>query len=565
MCGFSGIIDLDGKGFNSDIDKKMSESLLRLYPRGPDQQNLWKDEFAYLVHTRLSILDVSKAGMQPMVKYNKALVYNGEIYNFKELRSQLIKVGYNFTSNSDCEVLIAGWDYWGELFLNKIDGMFAFALWDFKSKKLILARDPFGKKPLLYSIENNQLFFSSELKSLEKIINKAEINTLAVESLFKFRFIHEPLTIYKQVKKLSAGHILVYADDSIKINKWYNVSLINDFKSDKTLIKKDLITLFDSAVEKRLVSDVPLGVLLSGGIDSSLIVASLAEKGKSLPCYTMGFENSSTYYEERPEALKLANHFGMKHYSLEVSSSKLLSIIPEVFQASDEPFADSSALPFYALSKEISNNLTVALSGDGGDEVFGGYRKYIGEKWWFLSKKIPSYLRNLLISVLIENKNTKLGEFSRKLRRFLINSSKDNITRHIGWLEQLTDEEILSLLGYSLNTYRELFLESRNNIDDNINAMLMGDLNISLVGDMLVKIDRMSMANSLEIRSPFLDKKLVEYAFSIPGNMKVGNLKGKKILRETFTDRLPHWCLNIPKKGFEVPIQNWLQTEIKPM
>lgn len=380
MCGYSGIINSKGLTIDRYLHKRMDASLRRLSPRGPDQQDKWFDNNAYLVHARLSILDTSEAGKQPFIKYNKVLVYNGEIYNFIEIREDLIRVGYSFNSNSDCEVLLAGWDYWGENILDKLDGMFSFAIWDIKLKKLILARDPFGKKPLLYSIQNEKIYFSSELKSLEKILELKDINITALESLFRFRFIHEPLTIYKQVEKLPAGHIMEFKDGNRIIKKWYNISLNKNPNTAKYEVKKRIKQLFDDFVSKRLIADVPIGVLLSGGLDFSLIIAALAERGKSLSCYTMGFENASNYYEERHDAKKLANYFGMKHYDLEISSRNLLSIIPEVFDACDEPFADSSALPFYALSKEISKNITVALSGDGGDEVFGGYRKYIGEK-----------------------------------------------------------------------------------------------------------------------------------------------------------------------------------------
>lgn len=565
MCGFIGLLDYKGYQNTDLLEKKMNAALKRLHPRGPDQQNKWQDNNAYIAHARLSILDTTDAGKQPMDKYNKVVAYNGEIYNFKELRNELIAKGYTFISSSDSEVLLAGWDYWGKDFLNLIDGMFAFAIWDYNLKTLTLARDPYGKKPLIYLINENKICFSSDLKSLEKICDNLDINTEAVESLFRFRFIHDPLTIYKQIKKLPPGHILEFNKNGQTLKKWYEIPLKNNLNYNKKEIKKSIIDLFDQAVNKRLISDVPLGVLLSGGLDSSLIIASLAEQGKSLPTYTMGFENSSSYYEERPAAKRLSDYFGMKHSSLEINSNQLLKIVPEVFNASDEPFADSSALPFFALSKEVSKNITVALSGDGGDEVFGGYRKYIGEKWSNLGNKIPFVIRNFLISILVENKDTKLGEISRRLRRFLYNSSSDDISRHIKWLEQIDEEEVFSLLGHNTSSTRKLFIDSRKGIEDKINAILLGDLNISLSGDMLVKLDRMSMANSLEVRSPFLDKALVEYAFSIAGNLKVGNITGKKILREAFVHRLPKWSINLPKKGFEIPIANWLQKDLNNM
>ncbi len=565
MCGFIGLLDYKGYQKTDLLEKQMNAALKRLYPRGPDQQDKWQDNNAYISHARLSILDTTDAGKQPMDKYNKVVAYNGEIYNFKELRNELIRNGYTFTSSSDSEVLLAGWDYWGKDFLNLIDGMFSFAIWDYNLKTLTLARDPYGKKPLVYLINENKICFSSDLKSLEKICDNLDVNTEAVESLFRFRFIHDPLTIYKQIKKLPPGHILEFNNNGQTLKRWYEIPLKNNLNYNKKEIKKSIIDLFDQAVNKRLISDVPIGVLLSGGLDSSLIIASLAEQGKSLSSYTMGFENSSSYYEERPEAKRLSDYFGMKHSSLEISSDQLLKIVPEVFNASDEPFADSSALPFFALSKEVSKNITVALSGDGGDEVFGGYRKYIGEKWSNLGNKIPFVIRKFLISILVENKDTKFGEISRRLRRFLYNSSSDDISRHIKWLEQINEEEVLALLGHSTSKTRKLFTNSRGGIEDKINAILFGDLNISLSGDMLVKLDRMSMANSLEVRSPFLDKALVEYAFSIEGNLKVGNIIGKKILREAFAKRLPKWSMNLPKKGFEIPIANWLQKDLNNM
>ena len=565
MCGFAGTINLNGLDTNINLEKKMQNALDRLYPRGPDQQGKWVDDKSYFVHSRLSIIDTSEGGKQPMKKYNRVLVYNGEIYNFKELRKKLIDSGYIFSSSSDCEVLIAGWDKWGDKFLNYINGMYAFAIWDINLQKLTLVRDPYGKKPLLYMVKKKEISFASDLKSLEKIISCGDINTEAVDSLFRFRFIRDPLTIYNNVNKLPAGHIIEFDYKGFKIRKWYTLPIKIFSNSNKQELYPKITELFDKAVNKRLVSDVPLGVLLSGGMDSSVILASLASQGKKLPCFTMGFEGASDYYEERPAAKKIANYYGMHHSNLEISSKKLLKIIPEVFNASDEPFADSSALPFYALSQEVSKNINVVLSGDGGDEVFGGYRKYLGEKWADIGSYIPEYIRKNLAAILIENKDTSYGELSRRIRRYLNNIDKDGVTRHINWLEQMNQDEIKSLFGYEASNVRSVFMDSRRDLNDSINAILLGDMQISLVGDMLVKLDRMSMANSLEVRSPFLDKELVEFAFSIPGNYKVGHFQGKKILREAFSNRLPKWLMKLPKKGFEVPLANWLRGELKTM
>jgi len=565
MCGFAGIIDLNRLEVNDDLDRRMKEALKSLHNRGPDQNGVYIDEYSYLVHARLSIIDTSDNGKQPINKYGKTIVYNGEIYNYEQLKNQLQKDGYKFFSNSDTEVLLAAWDKWGEDALKYINGMYAFAIWDFVNKNLTIVRDPYGKKPLLYSIQNNKIFFASDLNSLEKIVDCGEINPLAVESLFKLRFIHDPLTIYKNIYKLSPGSILKFTEQKVITKKWYNLKNLSVSDFNKNNIQKNLINLFDQAVCRRLVSDVNIGVFLSGGLDSSLIIASLAELGSALPCFTMGFENSSNYYEERPQAKRLAKHFGMEHHTFEINESMTIKKLPEIFSASDEPFADTSAIPFYMLANKVSSKLKVVLSGDGGDEVFAGYRKHLGEKWCQIPYLIPKYFRNFIVRSLRENKNTSYGEVSRRIRRYLMNSSKNGAERQAGWLEQINENTIKDLLGCNSEYTKDLLEEYRNPFSDSINAMLAGDLGFSLSGDMLVKADRMSMANSLEVRSPFLDRDLVEYAFSIPGKFKIGNFKGKILLKETFKNRLPKWSRNLQKKGFEVPIADWLCNDLKKL
>jgi len=565
MCGFAGIIDLNRLEINDDLDRRMSKALDSLYPRGPDQKGKLVDDYSYFVHARLSIIDITNNGKQPIHKYGKTIVYNGEIYNYKEVKKILQESGYKFFSNSDTEVLIAAWDKWGDKALEYLNGMYAFAIWDKVNKKLTLVRDPYGKKPLLYSINNNIIAFASDLRSLENIIGCGEVNPLAVESLFKYRFIYDPLSIYKNVYKLQPGHKINFTSENVELKKWYNLNSFSNIDTNKDVIHKKLRNYFDKAVSRRLVSDVNLGVFLSGGLDSSLIVSSLAEQGYSLPCFTMGFEGAADYYEERPQAERLAKYFGMEHHSFEINEKSILKKIPEIFNASDEPFADTSALPFYMLSNEVSSSVKVVLSGDGGDEVFGGYRKHLGEKWSLFPNLIPKFIRNIIIELLIENKNTQYGEISRRIRRYLMNTSNDAALRQAGWLEQINEDSIKKLFGVNIENTKKLLDIHRKPFRDNINAMLAADLGFSLAGDMLVKADRMSMANSLEVRSPFLDKDLVEYTFSLPGKLKIGNFKGKKLLKESFKNRLPNWSTNLSKKGFEVPIADWLRSNLKSM
>jgi asparagine synthase (glutamine-hydrolysing) len=565
MCGFAGIIDLKRLEINDDLDRRMSKALDSLYPRGPDQNGMLTDEYSYFVHARLSIIDITDNGRQPIHKYGKTIIYNGEIYNYKEVKKKLVKSGYNFFSNSDTEVLIAAWDKWGEDTLEHISGMYAFAIWDKSNKQLTLIRDPYGKKPLYYYVNNNIIAFASDLRSLENIIDCGDINPLAVESLFKYRFIYDPLSIYTNVHKLQPGHIIKFTSKNTELRKWYNLNSFSEGLTNKAIIQKKLRNYFDKAVKRRLVSDVDLGVFLSGGLDSSLIVSSLAEQGYSLPCFTMGFKGASDYYEERPQAKRLAKYFGMEHHSFEINEKNILKKIPEIFNASDEPFADTSAIPFYMLSSEVSSKVKVVLSGDGGDEVFGGYRKHLGERWSLFSNLIPKFIRNIIIELLIENKNTQYGEISRRIRRYLMNTTTDASLRQAGWIEQINGDSIKKLFGVNIENTKHLINLHRKSFKDPINAMLAADLGFTLAGDMLVKADRMSMANSLEIRSPFLDKELVEYTFSLPGKLKIGNFKGKKLLKESFKNRLPNWSTKLSKKGFEVPIADWLRSNLKSM
>ncbi len=566
MCGFLGILNLNRLDFTSTLRKKVNLGLQRLSARGPDAQQLWSDNNCLMAHARLSVIDLSEAAHQPMQRYGKTIVYNGEIYNFTDLRLELETLGRSFFTNSDTEVLLVGWSEWGRDLLPRLKGMFSFALWDSNEKKLVLARDAIGKKPLLYTLKENCLYFASDLKTLELLVNCGEVDDTALHCLFMLRYIPDPLTIRKDVKKLEAGNLATFDSEGLNLFRWYNLN--NNILKEKYSFegaKTELRETFDKAVKRRLTGDLPVGIFLSGGLDSSLIAASIAEQGVKLPCFSVGFEGVSDYYEERPEARKLAKYLGLSYTELEISANSALNAIPEMFSSLDEPFADSSSLPTYLLSKEVKKHLTVAMSGDGGDEVFGGYRKYFSEKWHFLSLLFPSFIRPYLISVLQENKDTKVGEISRRLSRFLENHSGSSSERHAKWLSQIKKEDVESLFDYPCKDFDlvQILYDLRKNFKNPVNAMLYADLCLPLVSDMLVKVDRMSMAHGLEVRSPFLDQDLVELAFSFPGNFKLGCWRGKKILREAFSDRLPIWVSNRKKKGFEIPIANWLTNDLK--
>jgi len=561
MCGFIGIANTKHLKRSKELDIKFSKAYSFLKSRGPDEKGIWINKNCYFLHTRLKILDLSSSSSQPMKKNNNTICFNGEIYNFNELKEKLSLKGYRFNSNGDTEVLLSAWREWGEDMMEKLDGMFSMAIWNNEEKTLFLARDRFGKKPLVYSIKNNSIYFSSDVKSLSCITDGGGIDKESIKSLFRFRFIHEPRTIFNNFKKLAPGSILKFNQYGLKITSWYNLSKNkscfkkNDVKNLKPLIVK--------AVEKRLISDVPIGVFLSGGIDSAIIIDSLSQIGKKVPTFTIGFKGEENYYNESDNAKKIANHYGFKNETIYLNSKNILNRMNNILEASDEPFADSSTIPTYMISNAVKGDIKVALTGDGGDELFGGYRKYSAYRWLSITKRIPSSCRMLIASLLTDSKNTKISIQTRKLKRLLENSNIDIEKMQINFLDQTSNNEYYQLFEErKKDTFTEGLMQA-NKFGSDLNKVLARDFNFSLLGDMLVKLDRCSMANSLELRSPFLDKDLVDFSFNIPGKEKIGFFSGKKFLKNCYKNQLPKWYLQLPKKGFEVPLQKWLQNDLK--
>ncbi len=560
MCGFAGKMNLDSLERTSYLDRQFDKAYKRLRSRGPEAKGIWVDNNIYLLHTRLKILDLSKHSSQPMHKDNYVVCFNGEIYNFKNLKLELIKKGHTFLSNGDTEVIISAWKEWGASMLEKLDGMFSFVIWDIKNKSLFLARDRFGKKPLVYCIKENSIFFASDVKSLVCITEGGGINEEAIHSLFRFRFIYEPMTIYENFIKLSPGSFMRFNNYGAKVTDWYYKYLKNNqlkFNSKQQL--KDLV---NNAVNKRLVSDVPLGIFLSGGIDSAIIMNSIAQHGKKIPTFTVGFKNQKKYYDESINAKKISNYFGFENKTIYLDQKTILTFIDKVLDANDEPFADSSAIAMHMISHSVKDDIKVALTGDGGDELFGGYSKYISYKWKKLMLFLPTKLKYKLIACLSDSKENNFLNFMRKFKRFLENHDNNLEVMQINYLDQINNKEYEDLFGlekkqppYSLFKGSQKFTE--------LNKILFRDFRFSLLGDMLVKLDRHSMANSIELRSPFLDKDLVNLSFDIPDKKKIGLFSGKLILRECYKNSFPPWYLKMPKKGFEVPLNSWLKNDLK--
>ena len=561
-----------------------------LLHRGPDDEGVYlssKPRFERgskvevgLGHRRLSIIDLSEAGRQPMSNEDKTvwMVFNGEIYNFQSLKAELEKKRHHFSSQTDCEVIIHLYEEEGIKGVKKLAGMFAFAIWDEKSQALFLCRDRLGIKPLVYYWNRESLIFASEIKGMLQDQNvPREIDWNALDLYLTFNFIPAPYTIFEGVKKLRPGHILIFSKGEIEEKEYWNidgnVQMEAGGKEDFASLKNTLFEVMEDAVRMRMIADVPLGAFLSGGIDSSIIVGLMA-RNSSLPIktYSIGYKDMPMF-DETKYAREVAVLNDAEHHEFKLSSQDVIDAIPEVLNSFDEPFADSSAVPMFVVSRETGNDVKVALSGDGGDELFAGYRMYTGEAWRSRYQMIPSFLRKKVIEPVLfalpESRDQKLPEYLRRIKKFLKGAEKGSLgERFFAWNEIFPRDLRKSIFTGAAEVDHDLgkkILSKRlNEIDaDDINRMLYTDVKESLPSDMLKKVDAMTMLNSLEVRVPFLDHRVCELAFTISGRWKIKKGKGKYILLETFKDILPRSLHNRPKWGFEMPVSKWLKSDLK--
>ncbi|MDJ0951665.1 MAG: asparagine synthase (glutamine-hydrolyzing) [Alphaproteobacteria bacterium] len=574
MCGIAGLVDMGGLD-RASVEPRLAAALDRMRRRGPDGEGQWTDSHCALGHRRLAIVDLSPGGAQPMARGDQVIVFNGMIYNFRALRDELGRKGHRFQTDTDTEVLLAGWREWGEAMLPRLVGMFALAIWDSGDRELVLARDRFGKKPLLYRQHNGYLTFASDLVALQRLDGaRGTIDPAALRLYFALRYLPEPWSILEGVVRLPPGHLARFDKTGLTVRRWYALADHRpDRYDDKARAATDLRERVDAAVEDRLVADVPIGAYLSGGIDSAIIAASMVRAADTVRTFTVGFEGAADYYEERPQAKRVADHLGTEHTEITVTAEETRSILDQVFDALDEPFADSSAIPSFLIARETRKHVTVALSGDGADEVFGGYRKYQGELHAARFQSLPAWFRDGVVgpalAVLPESKSGTLTEGVRRARRFADHAGKDAVGRQAGWARQIGEEDLVRLFAEPTPAPRvedlvaELRAEARES--DPINAMLAADIGLVLAGDMLVKVDRTSMAHGLEVRCPFLDHRVVECAAAMPGALKLSRGVGKRILRRAFAERLPAEVFSRPKRGFEVPIADWLMGPLKDL
>lgn len=572
MCGILGIV---GSIANSIEDNHILNALDSIRHRGHDDSGIWRDKDAIFGHTRLSIIDLSEMAHQPMLSENKGhiLVYNGEVYNFLELREELSKKGIHFKSSGDTEVVLAALIHWGEKALNKFNGMFAIAWYDCQTKELVLARDRFGVKPLFYEETKGGVVFSSEIKAIKKLYSNQTIDLDSVSVYFTIGYNYAPRTIWKNICKLPGGYFLKWKNGKSELRKWYEpnqmVEKIKDWKTGKLLLRREL----EDAVKIRLLSDVPVGAFLSGGIDSSIVVGLMSQFSKrSVKTFTVAYNDFVNYNDDSKYARLISRRFKTDHTEIMVTPEKVKSFLPNILDSLDEPFADAAYIPTYIMCKEVKKYVTVALSGDGADEVFAGYSKYLGEyymkKWWV--KIAHPFLKNLS-NILPASYRNPFTQYNRRIKRFLSGIETNPVFRHLKWMSLSTganlNDVINNITQVSTNIIRsdieKLFQEVQE--DDILNKILHTDQSILLEGDMLPKIDFASMQNSLEVRSPFLDFRIIELVNSMPGNFKLRNGKKKAILLEVCSDLLPKKILIRRKQGFNIPIGEWFRNEYKDM
>lgn len=569
MCGIAGFV---GRGSEGEL-KSMIESISY---RGPDYLGADLIENVGFAHARLSIIDLSPEARQPFYTPDKsvAMVFNGEIYNYLELKEELIKLNkYTFRTTSDTEVLIYLYQEYGVKLLDKINGMFAFAIYDFKKKELLLARDRMGKKPLYYTITNGTLVFASELKAILKHPQvKKEMNYDAINEYLTFEYIPTPNTIFKNIYKLEASNYLLFKNGKIVEKKAYwHVDFTEQQISFTDAVAK-FDTLLAHATSSRLMSDVPLGVFLSGGLDSST-VAYYAQKAASSTINTFSIGFSEKSYDESDYAKLVAKKLGTKHHEEILSASASLGLIPDIISKLDEPFADPSIIPTYFLSKFTRKHVTVALGGDGSDELLAGYPTFISDKFLntvgVLPKAFLKMLSGLTSSLLPpSDKNISL-DF--KLAQFFKGFEENKRYAHTLWLGSFTPtlkEKLFTAStksnitnGNGLSSIDRYLAEVPN--DNTFNQLLYTYYRTYLLEDILVKVDRASMYNSLEVRAPFLDVKVVEFLNSLPKNYKIKGFNGKRLLKELMRDKLPNEIIDRPKKGFGIPVSLWLRNELK--
>jgi asparagine synthase (glutamine-hydrolysing) len=584
MCGIAGgVWSIESEGLSRAVLERMTDALVH---RGPDAEGHWlqppsandlkrnaEPSFGVaLGFRRLAIIDLA-TGNQPMDNEDGSvrIVFNGEIYNYQDLRHRLEGSGHTFRTHTDTETIVHLYEDLGLDCFEHLNGMFAIAIWDSLRNRLVLARDRLGKKPLYYTVQNGRLLFASELKSLLQVPGiQKQMDPGAVDLYLTYQYIPHPHSIYQGIHKLPPGHFAVFENGQVKVESFWKVDWSKEISIDQATASQKLKELLLDSVRIRLRSDVPLGAFLSGGIDSSLVVA-IAQQQLQTPIRTFSIGFSESDFDETRYAKMVADHVGTKHERFEVNASGM-DIVDRLVDQYDEPFSDSSAVPTWYLCELTRQHVTVALSGDGGDELFGGYERYRALEWsGRLQSWLPvSWLNQSWLIKRLPDSNARRS-LLRRVRRFCEALGQPPVERYMNWIQIFGEASRLDL-------YQESFIQQlpdRNPVDflrsawnkagkrDLLSCASVADLQTYMPCDLMTKVDIASMAHSLEARQPMLDYRLVEWAASLPSHLKLKGTRGKKLLMDTYQDLLPNEIWHRPKMGFGVPIAKWFRTSLR--
>jgi asparagine synthase (glutamine-hydrolysing) len=568
MCGICGIVDQNPVEIDSGLLSRLNQ---KLFHRGPDEGGEWIDGAAGLAMRRLAIIDLS-GGQQPIFNEDGtiAIVFNGEIYNYRELRELLEKSGHKFKTNSDTETIVHLYEQFGTAGLARLNGMFALAIWDRTQQQLLLARDRAGKKPLYYTFIGGRIVFSSELTSLlEHPEISRETDPVALDNYFALGYVPAPHTIFQQVRQLPPGHFLLWKDGHAKVDRFWRLAVGAPTARSEDEAAEELLELLKDAVKIRLYSDVPFGALLSGGVDSGLVVGLMSQlMDRPVKTFTIGFSDKDL--DESEYAAEVAKHFGTEHHLLFARPHDVVELLEKLISHFGEPFADSSAIPTYLVSEMARQHVTMALSGDGGDEVFGGYKSYRYHASAAAYRNVFAPVRGV-VRTAVNKANGTGGTLLKRVRRFV---EEAELPVQQAWLHSrslFTDAELEQLYtpdfraqvpsdsrGFQI---QESFVHFNSDLGDT-SVLNHVDYETYLPGDILVKVDRMSMANSLEMRAPLLDYRIAEFAAGLPREWKWNAKEGKRILKRAAKSVLPPSVLNRKKQGFVAPIASWLRGDL---
>ncbi|WP_297670359.1 asparagine synthase (glutamine-hydrolyzing) [uncultured Desulfovibrio sp.] len=584
MCGIAGICRMDGASLAPEAGPQVRAMTDRMAHRGPDGEGLWTNGPVCLGHRRLSIIDLAGGG-QPMHSHDGQLtiVFNGEIYNFAELRQELAAAGGRFRTNSDTEIILEAYRRWGTDCLAHFDGMFAFALWDAAARRLFCARDRFGKKPFFYTLQQGRLFFASELSALEEV---RSLNfTIAPRSVMRYlayEYVPAPQTMYAEARSLPPAHLLLLERGDLCVRRYWDMPAPDEKdKRDVAELCGELRRLLARAVRRRMVSDVPLGVFLSGGIDST-IVAGLMARQSAAPVKTFSIGFTEAAYDESRYARAAARAFGTEHHERVLSAAECADILPRIISGMDVPMADASVAPTWLLSGVTREKVTVALGGDGADELWAGYEHYIGFKIAEWYNRLPAALRRGVIEPLARRLPSSAGYINPRLavETFLRAARTPAWQRVQSMLTALTPDMQEALLAAPFKEQapgflapETLFAPTRAQYEHwqprEAAAPLARAFHVYvrqfLPEDILVKVDRCSMLHSLEVRAPFLDRDAAEFAARLPVRHRLHGFRRKWLLKKAFADLLPPEILHRNKRGFQIPVAQWLRGRMRPL